>query len=129
MDSSQLVSLVSTFLALYDQSLCSKPRKELWRRFISCSQGAYYWEATRQIKEQLHQKEYRMLWSQRLQPRTQCILQARDDKWCLSQKVMFTVIVVTWTGGGQGVCVTQKELYWWATFESKSKECEKTCVS
>lgn len=32
------------------------------------------------INEQLHQKEYRMLWSQRLQPGTQGILQARDDK-------------------------------------------------
>lgn len=33
-----------------------------------------------QINEQLHQKEYRMLWSQRLQSGTQGIQQARDDK-------------------------------------------------
>lgn len=44
------------------------------------------------------------------------------------QKVMFTMIVVTWTGGRQGVCVTWKELYWWATFESKSKGCEKNLL-
>lgn len=49
-----------------------------------------------------------VLWSQRIKTGTQHILKARNDKgshkkWCL------TVIVITWTGVRQGVCVARKE--------------------